>query len=147
MLLTLFKGDLGLDNGNAQSVYALDTSRMTMVDGKALLPGQTWQLPDNLGSVTFDGVEEFASFSVAHDPGTTPAFLAVVLAIAGLIASLFVRRRRVWVRATARDDGRTLVAVGGLARAESGGLAGEVDALLEQLRATAPDVDASVEDP
>ena len=59
--------------------------------------------------------------------------------LAGLMLSLFVRRRRVWVRASAQDDGRTLVAVGGLARAESGGLAGEVDALVERLRAAAPE--------
>ena len=35
--------------------------------------------------------------------------------------SLFVRRRRVWVRATAADDGRTLVEVAGLARTEGEG--------------------------
>jgi cytochrome c biogenesis protein len=138
LLLTLFRGDLGLDTGAAQSVYVLDTSRMTQVGGQALAPGQTWTLPNGLGTVTFDGVREFASFSIAHDPGTQPAFLAAIVAIVGLMASLFIRRRRVWVRATARPDGRTLVAVGGLARAESGGLGSEVDDLLGRLHAAAP---------
>ena len=50
-----------------------------------------------------------------HDAGAG----AAVLALAGLMVSLFVRRRRVWVRATAADDGRTLVEVGGLARTEA----------------------------
>jgi cytochrome c biogenesis protein len=142
LLLTLFKGDVGLDTGDAQSVYALDTTHMTMVGGRAMAPGDTWSLPDGLGSVTFDGVDQFASFSVAHDPGTVPAFVFALLALAGLMLSLFVRRRRVWVRATPapQADGRTLVAVGGLARAESGGLAGEVDDLLDHLRAAAPEV-------
>jgi cytochrome c biogenesis protein len=138
LLLTLFTGDLGLDTGDPQSVYVLDTSRMKQVAGRAMLPGQTWTLPDGLGSVTFDGIRQFASFSVAHDPGTKPALVAVLLAISGLMLSLFVRRRRVWVRAGAQPDGRTLVAVGGLARAESGGLAATVDDLLDQLRAAVP---------
>jgi cytochrome c biogenesis protein len=145
LLLTAFRGDLGLDTGAAQSVYVLDTSRMTSVGGQALAPGQTWTLPNGLGSVTFDGVREFASFSIAHDPGTQPAFIAAIVAIAGLMASLFIRRRRVWVRATEQADGRTLVAVGGLARAESGGLGSEVDDLVGRLQEAAPRDPASTD--
>ena len=40
------------------------------------------------------------------------------LAIAGLMGSLFVRRRRIWVRAGAAQGGRTVVEVGSLARTE-----------------------------
>jgi len=101
-------------------------------------PGDTWVLPDHLGSITFDGVQQFAAFSVAHDPGQVPALAAALAGLAGLMLSLFVRRRRVWVRATPGQHGRTLVAVGGLARAESGGLAAEVDQLLARVQAAAP---------
>jgi len=50
--------------------------------------------------------------------------------------SLFVRRRRVWVRAAPGDDGRTLVEVAGLARTEAEGgegLTDEVRQLTEQI--------------
>jgi cytochrome c biogenesis protein len=53
--------------------------------------------------------------------------------------SLFVRRRRVWVRAAAGDDGRTLVEVAGLARTEAEGgegLTDEVRVLAEQIGTT-----------
>ncbi|MFI5099488.1 MAG: cytochrome c biogenesis protein ResB [Actinomycetes bacterium] len=138
LLLTLFTGDLGLDDGTPQSVYLLDTSRMSQVAGQAMRPGDTWTLPGGLGSVTFDGIRQFATFSVAHDPGQVPALAAAVAALAGLMLSLFVRRRRIWVRAVGEDGGRTLIAVGGLARAEAGGLTAEVDDLLDRLRAAAP---------
>ena len=36
----------------------------------------------------------------------------------GLMLSLFIRRRRLWVRATATDDGGTLVEVAALGRTE-----------------------------
>ncbi len=134
LLLTLFKGDLGLDTGTPQSVYLLDTSRMTQVDGDVMRPGDSWQLPDGLGSITFDGIEQYATFSIAHDPGQVWALLGALAALGGLMASLFVRRRRVWVRVTPTEGGRTLVAVGGLARAEASGLAGEVDRLVERLQ-------------
>jgi len=139
LLLTLFRGDLGLDNGTPQSVYLLDTSRMTQVAGHVMRPGDTWELPQGLGSITFDGLRQYATFSIAHDPGQAPALLGVLVALGGLMLSLFVRRRRVWVRATASEGGRTLVAVGGLARAEAGGLAGEVDQLVGRLKAAAPE--------
>ncbi len=147
LLLTLFSGDLGIDNGVSQSVYQLDTTKMKQVGAEAMRIGDVWTLPDHLGSISFDGYREFASFSVAHDPGKDPVFLAAMAALTGLMLSLFVRRRRIWVRATALPGGRTLVAVGGLAKTEAGGLAGEVDDLMGRLRAVAPDVPDDPEAP
>ena len=46
----------------------------------------------------FAGFERWASFQIAHDPGKELALLASMVAIAGLMLSLFVRRRRVWVQ-------------------------------------------------
>ena len=52
--------------------------------------------------------------SVNHDPGRIPALIAAVLAVLGVATSFMVRRRRVWVRASAGEGGRTVVEVGGL---------------------------------
>jgi cytochrome c biogenesis protein len=135
VVLTAWRGDLGLDDGTPQSVYVLDTDPMKqlMAGGKpftaALAPGGTATLPDGAGTVTFDRVNRFVNLQVAHDPGRYPALAAAVLAIAGLMASLFVRRRRVWVRAVSVADARTVVEVAGLSRTEYDGLADEVDEL------------------
>jgi cytochrome c biogenesis protein len=140
LLLTLFVGDLGEDDGVSQSVYQLDTTKMKPAGAKGMRIGDVWTLPGGVGSISFDGYKEFASFSIAHDPGKDPVFLAAMTALTGLMLSLFVRRRRIWVRATGQGDGRTLVTVGGLAKTEAGGLAGEVDALMDELRAVAPEL-------
>ncbi|MBX6765886.1 MAG: cytochrome c biogenesis protein ResB, partial [Actinomadura rubrobrunea] len=116
--ITAFKGDIGLDSGTPQSVYRLEGIGKTLhpVKGgqKLLEPGQTFTLPDGSGSITFEGVREWASLSVNHDPGRLPALIAAIFAVAGVAASLMVRRRRVWVRARRAGDGRTVVDVGGL---------------------------------
>jgi cytochrome c biogenesis protein len=138
LFLSLWKGDLGLDTGEPQSVYRLDVSRMSRVGLKALQPGQSWTLPDGLGTITFDGVKQYAALSIARDPGKEIALGSVLVAIAGLLLSLFVPRRRVWVRATDDGDGTTLVEIGGLARTEAGGLETEVDTLRSDLPAAAP---------
>src|SRR5206468_200281 len=80
---------------------------MTQVDGDVMRPGDSWQLPDGLGSITFDGLEQYATFSIAHDPGQLPALLGALAALGGLMLSLFVRRRRGWVRGTGADGGRS----------------------------------------
>jgi cytochrome c biogenesis protein len=137
-VLNAWSGDL--DGGGPQSVYRLDTSRMTQLqkDGRpvtqALAPGGTMQLPGGKGSITFDGVRRWATLQVAHDPGKEPALAAAALALGGLMMSLFVRRRRVWVRATPQAGGRTLVEVGGLARTDGDGLAEEITEITAELK-------------
>lgn len=103
--LSAYTGDLGLDDGTPQSVYALDFDDLDRVrgsDGKpwrvSLAPGETVQLPDGLGSVTFDGLSRFANFQIARDPGKELSLVAAILLMLGLTTSLAVPRRRVWVR-------------------------------------------------
>jgi cytochrome c biogenesis protein len=48
------------------------------------------------------------------------ALTGVVLALLGLLGSLFVRPRRLWVRARRQDDGTTLVEVARLDRSSGG---------------------------
>lgn len=137
--MIVWSGDLGLDKGVPQSVYALDKKGLKPVlkeNGQKfrvdLAMGQTKELPDGLGSITFDRVDRFVKLQVSRSPGTWVALAGVVLALAGLLASLFVRPRRIWV--TARRDGdRTLVEIGGLDRSAGGDLAGELDVLVEKL--------------
>ena len=99
-----YTGDLGLDSGVPQSVYTLDASRMTqMTDASGnplviqLVPGETQQLP-NGGSVTFDGVKRFMAVDISQDPTQALMFISSALVLIGLALSLFVPRRRVWVR-------------------------------------------------
>ena len=134
VFLSVWRGDLGLDGGKAQSVYRLETSGMERVGLKALSPGQTWTLPEGLGTLEFTGYTEYATFSVASDPGKELALVASLLAMAGLVLSLFVRRRRAWVRVSDDGDGRTLVEVAGLGRTEAPGLSEEIDDLVTALQ-------------
>lgn len=116
--LMTFKGDLGLDSGTPQSVYRIEGigKGLQPVKGgaKLLRQGETFKLPGDAGSVTFDGTKEWISLSINHDPGRLPALIAAVIAILGIVASFMVRRRRVWVRASAAEGGRTVVQIGGL---------------------------------
>ena len=124
LVLTAFHGDLGLGSGRPQSVYTLDSARMTQfVHGgqplRALLaPGQSWRLPDGT-TLRFDDLKQFANFHVTYNPGKRLVLLATVLLIAGLILSLTVRRQRLWLRVTAEPDGTSRVHAGALARTDS----------------------------
>lgn len=105
LFLTAYTGDLGMDAGMPQSVFALEKSGMTQVTrvngdpfARALRVGQTVRLPDGKGSLTFDRVAEFANFQIAYDPGKEISLVAGLMLLLGLTTSLSVRRHRVWVR-------------------------------------------------
>jgi len=127
--LNVYQGDLGLDDGVPQSVYSLTTDGMTEIAGAAadesalrLSPGDTVDLPDGLGTVTFSDVKRFASLDVHHDPSQLWVLLFAGLVFAGLLTALFVPRRRVWVKATDTGGG-VLLEYAGLARGEDPTLA------------------------
>ena len=140
MSLLAYHGDLGVDGGDAQSVFELDTDGMEQfekADGQPfrvdLAPGKRVELPDGLGSIRFDGWQRWVKVQVSDSPGKGVALAAVSLALLGLMGSLFVRRRRAWVRVT-ESDGRTLVEVAGLDRSAVGeGLQEELRRLAEVL--------------
>jgi cytochrome c biogenesis protein len=119
-----YSGNLGMDSGVPQSVYQLDTTGMTKVSGSPhmLLPGQTWSLPGGKGSITFVGVKQWVSLAITYDPGQVPALVCGILALAGLLLSFFMRRRRVFVRAVPAASGTgSVVTVGGLTRSDASG--------------------------
>ena len=68
---------------------------------------------------------------IHHNPGQLYALIFGFLAVAGLVMSLYINRRRVWVRTGTHADGRTMVEYGLLARGEDHRLAGEAAALRE----------------
>ena len=136
-----YSGDLGVDAGAPASVYSLDKTRLTPLDGgKAhlLTPGATWKLPGG-GSITYVRTSEWATFQLTQDPGKLIALAAACGIVLGLCLSLFVRRRRLWLRATAGEDGLTVVEVGGLARTDPEAFAAEFEALTERLRLAIPE--------
>ena len=107
LTMNVYVGDLGLDGGVPQNVYALDTSKMKQVaggksgvKGLRLELGQTAELPQGLGTVTFDSIKRFASLDVSYNPGGLWVLIFALLALAGVTTSLLVPRRRVWVRNT-----------------------------------------------
>jgi cytochrome c biogenesis protein len=135
--LIAYDGNLGENSGPSQSVYALDMAGLKQLAAQphALLPGQTWKLPGNNGSITFTGYKQWASLTVTHDPGQLPALVFGVGALGGLLLSFLVRRRRVFVRVSAAGEG-SAVQFGGLARTDaSGGFEAEFATLAAELRA------------
>ncbi|WP_350350032.1 cytochrome c biogenesis protein ResB [Agromyces sp. G08B096] len=151
LTLNVYEGDLGIDGGTPTSVYALDTSEMTQltggqtgVDSVELMPGETADLPDGRGTVTFENaspdaaegdysesVKRFASFDIHRDPTQVWVLVFAIAILAGLLTSLFVPRRRIWVKAATRPDGRVVLEYAGLARGEDPGLDAAVRALAD----------------
>jgi len=132
-----FTGNLGMNSGQAQSVYQLNTTglRQLPMQAQPLAAGQSMKLPDGLGTVTYLGYQQWVSLAITYDPGQLPALLSGIAALAGLILSFLIRRRRVFVRAATAADGSTEVWLGGLARSDAaGGFETEFSELAELLR-------------
>jgi len=165
--LQVLVGDLHLDAGAPQNVYALDRSalRVLPVDGPSGPRNRVGQLlhPDTPGqrtltglpagmTLTVDGVRNWATFAVKNDPGKGLVLWAAIIMLAGLVGSLNVRRRWIWVRAAASGvssasgvsiagepgpHSQTLVEVGGLTR--TGQMTEEFNDLLEKLHRRLPE--------
>ncbi|MFH8587490.1 cytochrome c biogenesis protein ResB [Streptomyces celluloflavus] len=147
LTLTAYHGDLGVSSGLPQSVYKLERKNLKQyVDGgkkvaKMMLPGETMTLPGGDGSITFKGIKNWASFKVTHQPGNGLALTGAVAALLGLAGSLFIQRRRVWVRAERVEEngvGVTVVEIAGLGRSESPRLGEELADIAVALGPDAP---------
>jgi cytochrome c biogenesis protein len=135
----VYQGNLNY-NGLPQSVYSLDTSKMTKLGAVNLAIGQSKSFANGV-TVRFDGWLPWASMQVSHDPSQAYLLAAAAAMVLGLLGSLGVRRRRLWLRITPSgepaDGSPTVVAVGGLARSDSGNFATEFAGLLQRLRGVA----------
>jgi len=128
LLFSIWQGDLGLDSGAPQSVYRMDTSKMKRVGLSSLKPGESFSYPQ--GSITFETFVPWVNLQIVDDPGKSYALYGAIAAILGLLASLFGRRRRIWVRITSSG----VVEVAGLAKNGAPGLEAEIQSFVKYLR-------------
>ena len=126
LFLAAWTGDLGLDNGRPQSVYRINTDAMKKIGLESLSPGETYTF--NEGSITFETYVPWVNLQVVRDPGKSYALLGGIVAILGLLASLFTRRRRIWVSVNGKK-----VEVAGLAKNAAPGLELEIAQLAQTL--------------
>ncbi|WP_265443417.1 cytochrome c biogenesis protein ResB [Flexivirga meconopsidis] len=146
LVLGAYQGDLFPD-ALPQSVYTLNTKKMTQVmDGKqpwsaVVYAGQSAKLPDGTTISLDKTVPRWAGLSARYDPGKTTALLAALIGLAGLIMSMTLRRRRIFVKVGVEPDddakkpsgapARTLITAGALAKGEDPRLQVALDSLLE----------------
>ncbi|MDP9443445.1 MAG: cytochrome c biogenesis protein ResB [Actinomycetota bacterium] len=143
LVLTAYRGDLGMDDGRPQSVFVLDKDRLRQFRTDSGEPfrtelrrGETVRLPGGAGAITFDGLDRAVQLQVSSSPGKVVALVGVLVAIAALVASLYVRPRRAWVRVDDRA-GLTVVEVAGLDRVAGGDLEADLASWVTQIRAHA----------
>ncbi|MDT5219246.1 MAG: cytochrome c biosis protein [Mycobacterium sp.] len=147
----VYRGDTGLDTGRPQSLFNLDPrlieqGRLTKEKRVNLRVGEQVRIDQGPGAgttVRFDGAIPFVNLQVSHDPGQTWVLVFAITMMAGLVVSLLVRRRRVWVRLVPVTGGpgtvpstgpRTVrVELGGLARTDNSGWGDEFERLTERL--------------
>lgn len=136
--IDIYLGDTGLDTGRPQSLFSLDSSlmhqgRLTKVARANLKPGEQVRLDDGT-LVRFDRATPFINVQLSHDPGEAWVLAFAMTMMAGLVVSLVVRRRRVWIRITpARAPGTVNVELGGLARSDNSGWGDEFERLTRRL--------------
>jgi cytochrome c biogenesis protein len=137
----IYTGDTGLDTGRPQSLYTLDPRlvdqhRLTRAKRVNLRVGQQVRIdqgPDAGAVVRFDRAVPFVNLQVSHDPGQIWVLVFAISMMAGLVVSLLVRRRRIWVRLTSTAAGTVNVELGGLARTDNSGWGDEFERLTSRL--------------
>ena len=130
LTLNVFRGDLGLDEGIPRNVYSLDTESLTQLtggetgqDSLVMGLGERVSLPSGLGSVEFTELRRFISVDVHRDPTQLPVGISAALIMVGLIVTLFVTRRRAWIRIKPGKENVSTIEFAALARGDDPGLA------------------------
>ncbi|MDF1487755.1 cytochrome c biogenesis protein ResB [Tessaracoccus caeni] len=144
--LNAWHGPPRQETGEPESVYRLNAVGLEPVLGDdeqvfraAMKPGASMTLPDGLGALSFDGYSRWIKLQISQTPGTVLSLIAVLVGVAGLCLSLYVRPRRLFLRLT--EGG---VVVGGLDRTDvASGLAEEVDGLCKAATGYGDDVASS----
>jgi len=125
LLVAVWKGDLGLNRGIPQSVYRIDTSKMERIGLKALVLNESYDFGE--GSITFTGWTSWVNLQIVKDPGKGFALIGAILAILGLLISLFTRQRRIWVKQGRKTQ------IAGLAKNGIPGLEDEIKELVKEM--------------
>ena len=127
LLFSIWQGDLGLDSGVPQSVYRIETSDMKQIALDSLKPGEFLKFSE--GTISFEKVVPWVNLEIVSDPGKSYSLIGGIVAILGLLASLFTRRRRIWIRVSGGE-----VQVAGLAKNGAPGLEIEMSEFVAKLR-------------
>ncbi|BBY27960.1 cytochrome c biogenesis protein ResB [Mycolicibacterium sediminis] len=135
--IDVYRGDSGLDSGRPQSLFSLDTrligqNRLTKEVRVNLGEGESTRLKDGT-VIRFDGAVPFINVQVSHDPAQVWVLVWSMSMMAGLLVSLVIRRRRVWVRVAPGPAGTVEVELGGLARTDNSGWGDEFEKLTGRL--------------
>jgi cytochrome c biogenesis protein len=137
----VYTGDLGLDSGVPQNVYLLDESELSPVRDDAgevaiiaMAPGDTVDLPDDLGTVTWESLPRFVALDLRADPSLPWLLMFSILSLMGLGLSLFGSRRRVWVIAPV-GSGTTVVKAAALGPPHDANLAAQLESVIEAVAA------------
>jgi cytochrome c biogenesis protein len=138
--IDVYRGDTGLDTGKPQSLFSLDPSlieqkRLNKQARVNLKAGESTRLDDGT-VVRFDGAVPFINVQVSHDPAQVWVLVSALSMMAGLMVSLVVPRRRVWVRLAPAGPGTVSVELGGLARTDNSGWGDEFERLTTRLMST-----------
>lgn len=122
LFLNAFHGPPREATGKPENVFSLDKTGLTQyttADGDLLRMklkvGESFELPDGRGTISYDGWQRWVRLQISYIPGLPWVFGSLTIGVIGLCLSLFVRPRRLWVRQLA--DGR--VEVAGLDRADA----------------------------
>ena len=130
LLFSIWEGDLGLDTGIPQSIYKIDTTSMTRIALDSLAPGESYSFKG--GSITFEKVEPWINLQIVRDPGKSYSLIGGILALLGLLASLFGRRRRIWIKVDASGQ----VEVAGLVKTNAEALEVEMAQFVSAIKAS-----------
>ncbi len=105
LLVNAWAGPPKVETGAPENVYVLDQTGLEQLlrpDGQpvraGLEIGASYDLPDGRGSISFDELRRWTKLQISTTPGGWFVLASVLVAIAGLSASLTVRPRRLYVR-------------------------------------------------
>lgn len=145
LVVGAYSGQLFPDS-TPQSVYALNTQKMKQVmNGKTpwsavVRPGKTVKLPNGTTISMDKKIPRWAGLSARYSPGKGTALGSALLGLTGLIMSMTLRRRRIFLKVrsaggddteSSQQDGRSLITAGALAKGEDPRLQVALDALLD----------------
>lgn len=138
--IDIYRGDAGLDTGRSQGLFSLDrmlihNGQLKKLDRVNLRVGESATLDDGT-KVEFLGAKEFVNLQISHDSTQVYVLISALTMLAGMVLSLAIKRRRVWVRIFPTETGGSRVELGGLARTDKAGWGAEfldiADSVLER---------------